>query len=63
MLWKILEQTVFIGKTRQTVLNAIKIFTRSVFNAINDKDLSLIQFYQDFMFHSEALVIRKITDS
>lgn len=46
MLWKILEQTVFIGKTRQTVLNAIKIFTRSVFNAINDKDLSLIQFYQ-----------------
>lgn len=42
----VLEQSILIGKTRQTVLNAIRIYTRSVFDAINDKDISLIQFYQ-----------------
>ena len=45
-LWRLLEQTVSIGGMRQTVLNAVKIYTRSVFDAINDRDLSLIQFYQ-----------------
>jgi len=45
-LWKMLEQTVYVGGARQTVLNAIRIYTHSVFDAINDKDCSLIQFYR-----------------
>jgi len=45
-LWRLPEQIVMIGGTRQTVLNAIKIYTRSVLDAINDRDVSLIQFYQ-----------------
>ena len=45
-LWQILEQTVFVENSRQSVLNAIRIYTHSVLNAINDEDPSLIQFYQ-----------------
>lgn len=45
-IWEVLGQSILIGKTRQTVLNAIRIYTRSVFDAINDKDISLIQLYQ-----------------
>lgn len=41
----ILNKTVTINKTKQTVLNAIKYYCRSVFDALNDGDLSLIQFY------------------
>lgn len=44
-LWNILNDTVFINETNQTVLNAIKIYTRSVFDALNDKDTSKIKFY------------------
>lgn len=44
-LWKVLNGTVFIDGTKQTVLNAIKIYTNSVFEALNDKDLSEIKFY------------------
>lgn len=40
-----LNETVTINKTNQTVLNAIKYYCRSVFDALNDGDLSLIQFY------------------
>ena len=45
-LWRILEQTVCVGGAKQTVLNAIRIYTHSVFDAINDRDCSLIQFYR-----------------
>lgn len=41
----ILNDTVVINKTRQTVLNAIKYYCRSVFDALNEGDLSLIKFY------------------
>ena len=41
----ILNDTVIINQTRQTVLNAIKGYCRSVFDALNDGDLSLIHFY------------------
>lgn len=41
----ILNDVVTIGQTRQTVLNAIKLYCRSVFDALNEGDLSLIQFY------------------
>lgn len=41
----ILNDTVLIDQTRQTVLNAIKYYCRSVFDALNEGDLSLIRFY------------------
>ena len=44
-LVNVLNETVVINRTRQTVLNAIKCYCRSVFDALNDGDLSLIQFY------------------
>lgn len=44
-LVNILNETVTINQTRQTVLNAIKYYCRSIFDALNDGDLSLIQFY------------------
>ena len=45
ILLNILNDTVVINKTRQTVLNAVKYYCRSVFDALNESDLSLIQFY------------------
>ena len=44
-LVNILNENVFINKTTQTVLNAIKYYCRSIFDALNGGDLSLIQFY------------------
>lgn len=41
----ILNDAVVINHTRQTVLNAIKCYCRSVFEALNEGDPSLIQFY------------------
>lgn len=45
ILLDILNDTVVINKTRQTVLNAVKYYCRSIFDALNESDLSLIQFY------------------
>ena len=45
ILVNILNETVTVNQTKQTVLNAIKYYCRSVFDALNDGDLSLIQFY------------------
>ncbi|MBO5418108.1 MAG: type II CRISPR-associated endonuclease Cas1 [Clostridia bacterium] len=39
----VLSEYVKIDETRQTVLNAIKIYTKSVFAALNEKDISLIK--------------------
>ena len=44
-LVNLLNDTVIINKTHQTVLNAIKYYCRSVFDALNSGDLSLIKFY------------------
>lgn len=44
-LWNLLNDTVIINGSTQTVLNAIKIYTRSVFEALNDADPSNIKFY------------------
>lgn len=41
----ILNATVVINQTKQTVLNAVRYYCRSVFDALNEGDLSLIQFY------------------
>ncbi|MBQ8320916.1 MAG: type II CRISPR-associated endonuclease Cas1 [Clostridia bacterium] len=45
ILVNVLNKTVMINQTKQTVLNAVKYYTRSVFDALNEGDLSLIQFY------------------
>lgn len=45
-LWNVLNRTVLIDDTHQTVLNAIRIYTRSVFEAINDADPSKISFFK-----------------
>ena len=44
-MWRLLEQTVLIDGTHQTVANAIRIYTRSVLEAINDADASEILFF------------------
>ena len=43
---KILQQEVRIGNRREYVNNAIKIYCKSVFDALNENDSSLIRFYQ-----------------
>ena len=48
-IWRILESTVIIDGSHQLVSNAIKIYTHSVFEAINDADPSAIKFF-DFGF-------------
>ena len=45
ILVNILNETVTVNQTKQTVLNAIKYYCRSIFDALNEGDLSLIQFY------------------
>lgn len=40
----LLNENVIISGTNQTTLNALKIYTKSVFDAINDKDSSLVAF-------------------
>ena len=45
-MWSLLQQTVLIDGTHQSVVNAIKIHTRSVFEAINDGDPSQIKFFE-----------------
>ena len=42
----VLNDIVIIDQTKQTVLNAVKIYSRSVFDALNEGDLSHIRFYQ-----------------
>ena len=42
----ILNQTVIINNSTQYVSNAIKIYCKSIFDAINDKDVSLIRFFK-----------------
>lgn len=43
----LLNQEVIIDGKKNFVNNAIKIYCRSVFDAINEKDISLIRFYKD----------------
>lgn len=45
-LIKILNKGFLIRDSEQTLLNAIKIYTKSVFDAINDKDIGLIKFIE-----------------
>lgn len=43
----ILNREVIIGGKREVVNNAIKIYCRSIFDAIGEKDISLIKFYRN----------------
>ncbi|MCR5195995.1 MAG: type II CRISPR-associated endonuclease Cas1 [Pseudobutyrivibrio sp.] len=43
---KILQQEVIIANRNEYLTNAIKIYTKSVFDALNDEDVSLIKLYQ-----------------
>lgn len=45
-IWSILNQELIIDGKRQTMLNAIKIYTYSFFDAVNDQDPSKILHYQ-----------------
>lgn len=44
---RILEQEVVIGSRKEMVVNAIKIFCKSVFDALNDMDIAKIKFYRN----------------
>lgn len=44
-MWQVLNNRVLIDGHSQIVLNAIRIYTKSVLDAINDKDPSVIKFY------------------
>lgn len=44
---ELLQRELMIAGKREFFLNAIKIYVRSVLEAINDKDISLIRFYTD----------------
>ncbi len=44
-MWTLLDQKITIDGQKQFVMNGIKIYTRSVFDAINDMDSSEIKFY------------------
>ena len=47
VLVNLLNQEVIIEDKVTTTLNAVKIYCRSVFEAINDNDISLIRFYNN----------------
>lgn len=47
LVLKILNREVIIDGKRNYVSNAIKLYCKSVFDAINDNDLSQIRFYRD----------------
>lgn len=42
---ELLQQEIGINNTRQVLVNGLKIYVKSVFDAINEKDLSVITFY------------------
>ncbi|SEF43237.1 CRISPR-associated endonuclease Cas1 [Eubacterium ruminantium] len=44
---ELLQSEITVSGKKEYLLNAIKIYVRSVFDAINEKDISLIRFYTD----------------
>ena len=44
-MWSLLDETVVIDGTRQSLSNAIKIYSRSIFDAINERDAAYIRHY------------------
>lgn len=48
-LVNVLNQTIFIDQTKQTVLNGIRIYCRSIFDALNERDPARILFYHNLL--------------
>ena len=46
LMLEILQKEVIISERKEVISNAIKIYCKSVFDAINDNDISLIKFYR-----------------
>jgi CRISPR-associated protein Cas1 len=46
-LVNVLNESVIIDMTRRSVANAISQYTKSIFDALNDNDISLIKFYKN----------------
>lgn len=44
---KVMQKEVIVAERKEILSNAIKIYTRSVFDALNEQDVSLIKFYRD----------------
>ena len=44
---EVLTKYVRIAGRKETVLNAIKIYTKSVFDALEDQDISIIRLYKN----------------
>lgn len=44
---RLLQKEVIIAGRKEYVNNAMKIYCRSIFDALNDGDISLIKFYRD----------------
>ena len=42
----LLKEEVIIGNRNEYLTNAIKIYTKSIFDALNEKDVSQIKFYK-----------------
>lgn len=47
LILEILNKEVEINGKREVFTNAVKIYTRSIFDALNDKELSMIRFYRN----------------
>lgn len=45
-LYYMMSETVKIAGRKETISNAISIYTKSIFNALNDRDVSQINFYE-----------------
>ena len=56
-MWHILEEPVCIDGANRTVSDSIKIYTRSVFEAINDGDPSKIKYYSQETDHDYTIDI------
>ena len=44
---QLLNNNIIIGNRNESVINAIKIYVRSIFDALNENDISLIKFYKN----------------
>ena len=47
MMLQLLQSEITISGKKEFFLNAVKIYVRSIFDAINEKDVALIRFYTD----------------
>lgn len=46
LMLQLFEKEIYIDGRRELLLNAVKIYTRSIFEALNDREFALIKFYK-----------------